>query len=108
MTTPLDTYLREFSHADYAIEPVMLAFLAGLGFADHSWHNEPCPSFDIAEKQIVVYIDCLQRDKREHTECDRFSIHRTDDEGTMLDEVAPETFEEFGPFAARLREIIGA
>ncbi|MEI6282075.1 MAG: hypothetical protein WCP82_05075 [Alphaproteobacteria bacterium] len=107
MTTPLDTYRKEFPSADQQIEPLVLAFLAGLGFTDQSWHNDMCPSFLLSENKIAVYIDCADREKREFPEAERFSIHPIDDDGQIQDDPMPETFEDFEQLAARLRKIVG-
>lgn len=51
-------------------------------WVDRSWHNEPCPSFQIGEGQgLIVFIDYADPAQREHPETVRFSVHGLDEKG---------------------------
>lgn len=52
---------------------------------DRSWHNEPCPSFQIGEADgLVVFVDYIEADKREFPEFPRFSVHGLSQDGQFL------------------------
>jgi hypothetical protein len=47
------------------------------GFVDCSWENEPCPSFQNKELELILYVDYADPDQREFADSERFSLVET-------------------------------
>jgi hypothetical protein len=66
------TYQTEFPDFD---DHASAAQLLALGFADISWHNDTCPSFE--RGGVIVFVDYINPDLAEFGDCrgsDRFSV----------------------------------
>jgi hypothetical protein len=66
------TYQTEFSDFD---DHASAAQLLALGFADISWHNDTCPSFE--RNGVIMFVDYINPDLAEFGACrgsDRFSV----------------------------------
>lgn len=51
------------------------------GFTDISWRNDVCPSFSNDAAGLVVFIDFLDKPRREFPESERFTVMGWDGEG---------------------------
>lgn len=50
------------------------------GWADTSWHNDACPSAEVAAKHVKVWIDYLDPSMREFDGELRFTVERLDED----------------------------
>ena len=79
------TEFPDFPPAD--VPPVFLA----TPWADHSWHNDACPSFmrlvpNGDGKEVHVFVDYADKAKREYfDEGPRFVVYLTTEEGGIED-----------------------
>lgn len=74
-------YVREFP--DFADVDMPAALFDGT-WADESWHNDVCPSFQ--RGSVLVYVEHPDPAQREcGPEAPRFSIRKLDAEGCVLD-----------------------
>ena len=68
-------YLKEFP--DYGTMDVS----APEGFKDSSWHNDICPSFTNEAKNLIIWVDYADPEKREYPLTWRFMLCSIDADG---------------------------
>ena len=61
------------------------------GFADSSWHNDTCPSFIDEAHRLRIFIDYVDKAKRELPDGMRFTVAREQFDGAITPYFSPMT-----------------
>lgn len=79
----MEKWEAEFGAA-YAV-PDEIRALANAGkLEDISWHNDVCPSFSVADGSVKLWVDHPEREQRECTPVNRFTVCLYDEGGDWL------------------------
>lgn len=70
MTTEMPQYKKAFPDFNLDID-------IPEGFVDCSWENEPCPSFQNIDLELILYVDYADTNLREFKDIERFSLVAT-------------------------------
>lgn len=86
-------------------EPDLCELIKKFGFiVDSSWHNDACPSFSTLDQRWSLWVDHPDKEQREITAHDRFSISEKDRDGMVLNtshNYSAETLEELAAMLAK-------
>lgn len=78
-TVGLPGFMQEFSWADWTPE---VAQLLTRGWADTSWHNNTCPSFNSPENDLRIWIEHSDPALRENPH--RYEVHTEHEDSTEV------------------------